>query len=354
LYLARLTALLRADLVTCVRAPRDLIIAMLLSAAFLVVVNQLLVVQLDSNLYVGVYSGDRSAVRTLARHFRNVGLTTVQYTNGAEAQATLERGALLACVVVTGHAPRSVEVLFSGQNPLLDRELAALMLSAASGLSQQTAQDSVMTIRGGRYSPDEISLFMAAGMLPFLVLLLAGAFCGLRWVGDAERGTLHTFFVTPTPRWVLLVARTCATGATALAVLLFAIAVCRPLLTWSLPGALLPWLGVLCLLTVASCGIYFAIASFSPTTVTFNAVAYIIGFVLLLVSGVLVPVETMPTWERVLAHCTPTFYGVRAMRDVMIAGRAVRFSDLLIVAAWGAGCYLTGYVHLLYRQLRAH
>jgi ABC-2 type transport system permease protein len=341
------------ELLTFVRAPRELIVATALSAVFLVVANHMMVIWLDSELYVGVYSGDTRAVRTLARHFRDVGLTTVHYRDGVEAQGALDRGALLAYVTITGYAPQRVEVVFAGENPLLDRELAALMLNAASGLSHHTPQDTVMDIRGGRYSASDISLFMVAGLLPFLILLLAGAFCGMRWVIDAERGTLYTFLVTPAPRQVLLVARTAAVGLVALLVLMLSMSVCRPLLTWPLPAAWLPWLGVICLEILACCGIHFAIASFAPTTIVFNAVAYVLGFILLFVSGVLVPVETMPVWERLVARCTPMFYAARAMRDAMIDGRALRPTDLLAMAAWGSACFVVGYLRLRHQPLRA-
>jgi ABC-type multidrug transport system permease subunit len=352
LWLNRVVALFRAEVSIWLRRPRHLVLTIALSTVFLVVTNHLLVVWLSSNVHIGVWTDDERVARSLTHHFSEVGLRVALCDTEAEGEADLARGATVGLMCATGPEPRTLRIVFSGRNPLLDRELAGLMLSAAADIADSETADVGITIENSRYGPQDLSAFMAAGTLPFLILLLMGVFSGVAWVSDWERKTLQQFLVTPAPRITLVVARAGAAMLYTLAILVGALLIGRPFVTWNWPGNLPLWCAVIAVQALAGCGVYFAIAAVCRTQMLFNDFAYISGCILMFVSGTLVPVETMPQWERLLAYVTPTFYAVRTMRAAF-AGTPVWIGDLGILAAWGLAGFLVGYVVLLHSTLHS-
>jgi ABC-type multidrug transport system permease subunit len=345
-------ALFCADVRCWLRRPRHLILSIVLSALFLVVTNHLLVIWLGSHVYIGVHTDSERVARTLTHHFSEVGLQTVRCASEEEGRRDIERGAIVGLMGVTGHSPRELRVTFSGRNPLLDRELASLMLSAAAGISGTATEDLKLTLVNSRHTPQVISAFMAAGTLPFLILLLTGVFSGVGWLSEWENKTLQQFLITPTPRTTFVLARAASAMLFSLAVLVGGLVICRPLVTWPLPENIPVWFGVIAIQALAGCGVYFAIAAACRSTMLFNDVTYTSGCILMFVTGAFVPVETMPPWERTLAYLTPTFYAVRSMRAALAATDVVYLHDLVVIAAWAIAGFCIGLTILRYSTLQ--
>jgi ABC-type multidrug transport system permease subunit len=346
-------ALFRVDVRRWWRRPRHLILSIVLSTIFLVVTNHLLVIWLGSHVFLGLHTDSERVARTLTHHFSEVGLRAARCASEAQGLRDLERGAIVGLMSITGESPQALRLTFSGRNPLLDRELAGLMLSAAAGLSGTSTEDFSLTLVNSRYTPQHISAFMAAGTLPFLILLLTGVFSGVGWLQDWESQTLQQFLVTPAPRATLVVARALSAMLFSLAVLVGALIACRPLVTWPLPQNIPIWFGVMAIQALAGCGVYFAIAAACRSTMLFNDVTYTSGCILMFVTGVFVPVETMPPWERTVAYLSPTFYAVRSMRAALASTSEVCLGDLGVMVAWAVAGFCVGYTILRYSTLQS-
>ncbi|MDT9724895.1 ABC transporter permease [Xylanibacillus composti] len=87
-------------------------------------------------------------------------------------------------------------------------------------------------------------------------------------------------------------------------------------------------------------------SSFSKTTEAYMGMANIASFLMMFLSGVFFPVETMPEWLQPVAVFLPLTYFVDNLRESMVyatgLGSASLWSGLGILALWGAATFLLG------------
>ncbi|SDY25068.1 ABC-2 type transport system permease protein [Evansella caseinilytica] len=88
------------------------------------------------------------------------------------------------------------------------------------------------------------------------------------------------------------------------------------------------------------------ISSFSKTTEAYMGVANIFSFLMMFLSGIFIPVETMPDWIQPISNVLPLTYFVEGLRDSMVYSTSI-FSGTLwlgigILAIWGILSYLIG------------
>lgn len=101
-----------------------------------------------------------------------------------------------------------------------------------------------------------------------------------------------------------------------------------PLLGFTVAGpaiALIPTIVVLALCLNAF-GV--AVTAMSRTSQQLNAIGSAGGFLLAILGGAFVPVETMPGWAQSVAPWVPTYWAMRAFRDVIIGGRGLEATAL--------------------------
>ena len=84
----------------------------------------------------------------------------------------------------------------------------------------------------------------------------------------------------------------------------------------------------------------FFVAAISPTEESGHAIAQLINFPMLFLSGIFLPVEAMPKWLRPVAEAMPLTYLGDAMRQVMVGASAVHpiWLDGVVLVGWLALC----------------
>ena len=329
-----------------VRSPRQLLLSILLSSAFLIIGNQVFVVRLGSQIAIGVYATNAPEMR-IQYAFREAGLTSVAYDSPAAARAALADRRITALVTYSGTNRAGLHLVLAGRNPIIDREISALMLRVAGRLSERYSDSVRVTMENARYSPEHMTTFMTASLIPFLILSLAYVNCGMYWLREWERGTIYTFLATPARHGVLIISRALAGGILALVVLVCSLLVCRLVVPWQLPSERLMWGLQIGIQLWAACGLFFLIATICRSSLMiFVDVSALLIFIFMFISGTLSPLETMPSWERVLAYMTPMTYAVRAMRAVMLGLEPVLLKDSIIILVFGAFSYALGGVLL--------
>ena len=96
----------------------------------------------------------------------------------------------------------------------------------------------------------------------------------------------------------------------------------------------------------------YMLSSFSKTTEAYMGMANIASFLMMFLSGVFFPVETMPEWLRPVSEVLPLTYFVEGMREGMVyatgLGTGSVWLGLGITALWGIATFLIG--SLLYRR----
>ena len=94
------------------------------------------------------------------------------------------------------------------------------------------------------------------------------------------------------------------------------------------------------------------ISSFSNTTEAYMGVANIVSFLMMFLSGVFFPIETMPEWLQPVSNILPLTYFAEGLRDSMVYESSIfshsfwfGFGNMII---WGAIAFLIG--SLMYKR----
>lgn len=90
----------------------------------------------------------------------------------------------------------------------------------------------------------------------------------------------------------------------------------------------------------------YLISSFSKTTESYMGVANIASFLMMFLSGVFFPIETMPEWIQPISNVLPLTYFAEGLRDSMVYDTSV-FSGTLwigvgILVVWGIVSFILG------------
>jgi len=87
-------------------------------------------------------------------------------------------------------------------------------------------------------------------------------------------------------------------------------------------------------------------SSFSKTTEAYMGVANIISFLMMFLSGVFIPIETMPEWIQPISSISPLTYFVEGLRESMIYSTTILSSTIWlgigVMVLWCVVTFLLG------------
>ena len=93
-------------------------------------------------------------------------------------------------------------------------------------------------------------------------------------------------------------------------------------------------------------GIGYFISSFSKTNEAYMGVANIISFLMMFLSGIFFPIETMPEWLQPISNLLPLTYFADGLRDSMVYHTSILSSSFWIgfgyMLLWGGIAFLLG------------
>jgi ABC-2 type transport system permease protein len=180
---------------------------------------------------------------------------------------------------------------------------------------------------------------LVPGVLALALLSTGLVSLGIATAFERGYGTLKRLAGAPLPRWALLGAKTTAVGATVL-LQVVAIVIVGLLLGWQPAGGLvggllaaLPWL-VLGTLAHAALGLLLA-GTLRPEAVLAGANALYLLFLLL--GGVLVPLDRLPSLIAVPASVLPPALMADLLRGALVPGLTVDPLQAAGLAAWTVG-----------------
>jgi ABC-2 type transport system permease protein len=179
--------------------------------------------------------------------------------------------------------------------------------------------------------------YLVPGVLALAVL--STAFTGLAIGTGFERryGALKRLGATPLPRGALLAAKGLAVLAveTLQLVLLLAVAV---LLGWDPPRDVGAWAGALVLVLVGT-GAFAALAMLMAGTLRAEATlaaANLVYLLLLVTSGIAVPLDRFPDGVRAVLELLPAAALAEGLRDCLSDGTGFPVGELVVLMVWGA------------------
>ncbi|MFZ5594096.1 MAG: ABC transporter permease [Pseudomonadota bacterium] len=351
----RLAALMRKELIQFLRSRAMLALILYLYTGEVIMCTFAMSFDVR-NLPTAVVDLARSAEsRALVQDFANSGYFKITHTasTDAEVAALLDRGVVLAAVVIPPEFPRqlaqgaptSVQLLLDGSN--------ANAASVAQGYAQRIVQNFALSrappsfmagppaaeLRPRVWYNSELdyrhfmvlSMMSLAGMMVGMITAAAGI------VREKESGTVEQLLVTPVSPGEMIAAKM-------LPPLLFCLLALFPsLLVAAVFGvplrgnvALFTLFSAVFLLSSMSIGIL--VAAVADTLQQALLISFLVLFPVLFLSGTIVPLESMPLGLQYLAEASPLRHYMEAVLGLFLkgVGIAVLWPRLAAMLAIGA------------------
>ncbi len=247
---------------------------------------------------------------------------------------------------LTGSSPRRIGIDVNGTNALKGAlgsqymvQIVRQVLAELQQEQQPVAATDLFVVQN-RYNPTlNYQHFMVPALMIILLVLICGFLPGINLVSEKEFGTIEQINVTPVSRFLFTLAKLIPYWVIGFVVLTLAM-----LLAWWVYG-LVPAGSIgsvylaafFFILTMSGLGIIIANRSSTMQQTMFVMFFFIMIFVLM--SGLLTPIESMPSWARAITYLLPPRYFVEVMRAVYLKGAS-------IVELWPQYLALVGYAGL--------
>jgi ABC-2 type transport system permease protein len=292
---------------------------------------------------VGVANEDTgplgAAVTSALNQSTKIATTNIAASDG---DAKLKDGSIVAYIVFPSDFSQSAlsgviapQVHLEGSQPnaaaqALQALQAALATAASSRPGAVRVQPDVSYLYGGP-NLDTLDYFGAAA-IGLIVFFLVFVVTIVSFLNERSQGTLERLMASPLRRGEIVIGY--MIGFTVLAlvqsveVLLFALYV----LNVHNAGNVFLIFGIEALMAITAVNLGIFLSMFARTE--FQAVQFIPLVIVpqFLLSGILFPVRSEPTWLQYLSDVLPLTYAVNALRDVMVKGADLTWSSLQLDA----------------------
>ena len=193
-------------------------------------------------------------------------------------------------------------------------------------------------------------IFMVPAILVTLITGIAGLSAAFNIVKEKEIGTIEQINVTPIRKYQFILGKLIPFVVMGTIVYTF--------------GMLIAWIGygifpvghlfVLYLFLLdflfAILGFGLLVSTYSATQMQANSLIFLFMMVFNMMSGLYTPLDSMPTWAKVLTYLFPVSYFIEVQRMVVIKGSGLVDISLQLLAVFAIGLVLNVWAILNYRK----
>ena len=201
--------------------------------------------------------------------------------------------------------------------------------------SQQTTEHQAIANTKLLYNPQMKSAYnFVPGIMGMLLMLICAMMTSVSIVREKERGTMEVLLVSPVKPLYIMIAKTVPYFVLSIFILISILLISKFILAVPIEGSVITILAVSLLYIVLALALGMLISVVSQTQV----VALLISGMLLIMpstmlSGMIYPIESMPTVIQYISTIVPTRWYVSAIKKVMIMGVGVDmiYEELIIM-----------------------
>jgi ABC-2 type transport system permease protein len=153
-----------------------------------------------------------------------------------------------------------------------------------------------------------------------IIAFLGGLFVGYNMIDEVRNGVIERFRVTPTSRFALLAGRVLRDMVNMLVIITVFVVISIPFGFKPDVAGFLVFVPLLCLVLITTSSFGNALGLILRDEDRLSPIVQGINLPILLLSGMLLPMELAPTWLQVVAHFNPVYYIVEAGR-VLVNGQ---------------------------------
>ena len=280
------------------------------------------------------------AITTDVRNVRTIVVTSHMDT---QTQAAVERLAASEyfTITTTVPTPKDAERLIRNQKADFavvfskDHAIQFIVDGADPNMAQQWTNYAQQTIAISHHSPLTTHLLynpqmrsaynFVPAIMGMLLMLVCAMMTSISIVREKERGTMEVLLVSPVRPLMIIIAKAVPYLVLAFAILISILLMARFVLDVPLQGSLV-WIFVVStiyILLALSLGLLISnIANSQLMALLISAMVLLMPIVML--SGMLFPIESMPTILQWLSAIVPPRYYIEAMRKLMIMGVGIQ------------------------------
>lgn len=163
--------------------------------------------------------------------------------------------------------------------------------------------------------------FMVPGILVVLVTMIGAYMCALNIVKEKEMGTIEQINVTPIKKHHFILGKLIPFWTIGVFVFSIGLFIVARLVYGIVPaGNILLLYGYLALYLVAVLGIGLLVSTYSNTQQQAMSLAFFLMMIFILMSGLFTPIDSMPTWAKVITQLNPVTYFIEVNRMIIMKG----------------------------------
>jgi drug efflux transport system permease protein len=219
-----------------------------------------------------------------------------------------------------------------------DPQVATSALNAASSLGAQRSLQVLTELTSGSpvarnvappldvrvrawYNPDLLSaVFIVPGLIGALLMQTTIAAMAVSVVREREKGTLEALIVSPIRRWELLLGKIVPNLLVAYGQMTMLLIVAHFVFDVPIRGSLLLLYSLALVFMLGTLGIGIFVSTASRTVPQAMQLAFLTFLPSTYLSGLLFPIEGMPTAAQYLASIIPLTYFLRIVRGIVLKG----------------------------------
>jgi ABC-2 type transport system permease protein len=353
-FLLRVAAMASKEVLHVRRDPRTLVLALVMPVVMLLLFGYGVSFDLD-RLPLAVADEDRTPEsRALVSAFTASGeLVIAARVAPAEAEELFRRGRVVAALVVRPGYGRDLARGAPGEAALLvdgaDASVATQVLQKAQALARAeaarwarargvAAAAPVEVRTWTRYNPEARSaVFMVPGLAAYLLALGAVLLTALTVAAEWERGSIELLFASPVGRFEIILGKLLPYLGLGMLQLLLVVSVGAAVFGIPIRGslALLFLLGLVFMVAMLGQGLLISVVTKNQLVAT-QAGSLSSLLPSLLLSGMIFPVENMPSALQLLSRVIPARYLVHGLRGILLKGSGLAqvWPDLLAIAVF--------------------
>lgn len=224
-----------------------------------------------------------------------------------------------------------VQIILDSRNSSTAGLASSYLSSVVSELNMaRGVTSSGITIdRRAWFNPNlESRWFLMPGLMATLSMIQTLLLAALSVAREREQGTFDQLLVTPLTPTQILIGKALPAVAVGLLQSTLVFFVVRFWFEIPLSGSLLLMYGALALFTLAAVGIGLSISAFALTMQQAMLYAFLFIMPMMLLSGLLTPVENMPWILQDLTYINPLRFGLNIVRRIYLEG--VGFADITV------------------------
>jgi hypothetical protein len=328
----QIIAIIKKDILQWTRRPLYFISSVLLSILIIWIVGNTL--SGADNIPLGLY--DPADISQLAEVFSQSNkFTVIKYDDLDKAKQDVANNKIAVLANVSQDPLEDhVEIITEGRNPMIDQQISMGILNTLT----KKATSLNLPLHSSELFPANFTLrdYMTPGLAAYLCYVLASMNLGFSWIYEWMERTYRQIILAPHGLRAAIIAKTSTVTAEASIVLWIALVITAPIAHFSLGKNLFALAGFSILSVFCFACIGLAFACLLKTIRIYTMTVSILGVALMFVSGIVLPVETMPYWERWAATALPMYYSADAFKGAMLGIPANYGFDAMVLLSWAA------------------